>query len=352
MTCGKLKSPIARESVKIVRLFSASYTQNTSVGIATHARPAIGGAPILEHTITRQDTQPAALTATYRTYGHETPLALYRAILIHVKALPDSNCARIIQTLVRSRFEKLASTQQWELSTKARRDARKCLVTLQKAHAGDLKSLTKVIQSAYGQRGKMRHFYMTQVNSEHNKSAPELIPGKSRSRPPVVGTKLAALWKLQFEVKRTIISLPLGPGGDFGKPLDKRREANLRWWHHTDLLERTIPPLPAQQAQILQDLALGRKAFTTTGVPAWRRETHMAIEQMAKRACTDTHIVRPRLLRRIYQNVLHKSPVLYKTDEKTWHACYMRAQKREPVAPDLANGNFEEFDMVGHLGAL
>ncbi|CCG82212.1 Putative uncharacterized protein [Taphrina deformans PYCC 5710] len=219
--------------------------------------------------------------------------------------------------MVRLRYVAHARIEDVQRIARLKTNAKKCLITLQKANLGDQKALVKVLETAYGQRGRLRHEYLGLITSELVPPAPELIPGKSRSRPPVVGESLRALWTLQFDKKKIEVDLPLGPGSTFGKPLDKRREINLRWRHYTALLNRTRPPVPAQDLEIITGLATGSAPVTIPKLPTWRQDTK---REMCSRTDADVHNISVRMIHRLYSSLLNRIPVLYQSKDGSWRA--------------------------------
>lgn len=254
-------------------------------------------------------------------------LRFYHAILIQSRALPDPFSATVITSLVRARFEKSKNDPGQQPSQERLKQARKCLVLLQKANLGDLDALRKVAEITYGQRGRLRHTYLDRITNQLCEPGVESIPGRRRSRPPTVPDKLAALWTLQFGNNKKTVSLPVSAGGPQGKPLDKRREANLIWRHHTSLLKRTMPPIPLEQYQALVAVASGSATLNPSSVPKWRRKTREEMIGTATLKTTEVHSLnkRCRTLQRLYGRILARSPVLYQTVSGHWKARYAQA---------------------------
>lgn len=250
---------------------------------------------------------------------------LYRALQIQLRAFPDPVCSNILRGLLRSRYNDKVSN-----SSDPNRDqvnAKKWLIILQKANVGDLNALSKVVEIAYGQRGSLRHRYLDRLANQVTVPKAELIPGYSRSRPPSTSEKLAALWSLQFPSTKTTLVLPKSAGGQHGKPLDRRREANLRWRHHTDLLAKTMPPIPPQHLDSLRRVVNGTAQLRLHGVPDWRRSTLAEMKERAENKSTTPHTINQRLLRRLFLPVLAKSPVLYQKPSGHWAAHYVQVDK-------------------------
>lgn len=245
---------------------------------------------------------------------------LYRAILVQISIWPDLHCRTILQRTLRVKFRRDASK-----SADPQRDlvnAKKWLITLQKANLGDLKALAKVIESAYGQRGSRRHELLQPIIDQLSPPKAELIPGYRRSRPPATSEKLAALWTLQFPHNKIRVVLPLGPGGLLGKPLDKRRQANISWRHHTALLAKTMPPIPTQDLMVLRGIVNESQALYLKRLPKWRRHTQKEMTERAERKTTSPHMLSARLMRRLYRPILARSPILYQDISGEWKARY------------------------------
>lgn len=294
----------------------------------------------LEDAVLRSGKNPQRLDT-------RSPRSLYHAILIQLKLFPDKHGSALIKSLVLERYENNRGCSDVEKLLKHRVDAKKCLITLQKANLGDIKALQKVVDTAYGRRGRLRHIYLDKFTAEIVLPAQELIPGKSRSRPPVAGQKLQALWRLQFDQSQIEISLPPGPAKEFGKPLDKRREANLRWAHHTALLNKTFPPIPREDLAAVHAIASASSLLSVAKIEPWRRITIAEMEHRRSQKSTDPRTLTARTIRKLYHKVLCRSPILFQDLNGKWKAEYAQGVSRfEPSGNCMQTQDLADFDHI------
>ncbi len=223
----------------------------------------------------------------------------------------------------------------------------------------------------------------------------ELIPGYRRSRPPYISGALQELWKTQGLKTQVIlpplIGSPLSPpstsprsspiptfsssssvssiakleredgksknikmeafrsGEEWSavKPLDKKREANLRWRHFSRLLKKTIPPLDLDERSALTFFSSASASYPAAFDPAspamdlksihcrgtsdqssslqeqtelinpgrlrFDRKERFGVWKTEERMLpyrTDIHIPSPRFIRRLYSSILARSPIM------------------------------------------
>lgn len=273
-----------------------------------------------------------------------SPRFWYRSILTQLLYFFDQHAATRIHGLVVSSFRKVRPSNARD-ERQERKNALSCLRTLRKANLGDPAALNRVIETAYGQRGRLKHRYLApflhkedETSDDGSPSPAELLPGNRRTRPPIVTPQLRALFKLQIKGESRIE--PILPIPKVDKPLDPRREANFRWAHYVDLVRKTMPPLPQGDFLALQRMASGRfteslsslvdddvprgdaKVERKHGIPSWRAGLSMEMQEQARARTCDPHQLTPRYVSRLYQRILSKSPILTQQTNGAWHAMY------------------------------
>lgn len=265
-----------------------------------------------------------ALSNAREVHRRSNALHLYKAILVQLYYFFDQHASNKIHREVIKHIRASLATPEDKPLVPSR-----WLKILRKANVGDLAALRCVIQHAYGQRGKLRHTYLADFQPALSTAMP-LIPGNDRTKLPVVSERLQAIWSNQSNIAaRSKPKLPTPRAGLSGKPLDKRRQANFLWRHHTNLLKKTLPPIPASDyanlAGIANGTAIKNSKFVKwpkdaiSAIPQWRRVTHQEMCLEVQRKTTDPHTLTPRLIRRIYSSILATSPVM-KHEQGKWKA--------------------------------
>ncbi|KAI9268081.1 hypothetical protein BDA99DRAFT_435620 [Phascolomyces articulosus] len=167
---------------------------------------------------------------------------LYRRILCEGSAFFDDRTRTFIFNRTRKTFREYKDCTDEARIKKKLREARKFLHRIERANQGQTKSCLKLLQAAYGQRGKTRHrllepYTILPADYEHPKP---LIPHIPRTAPPP---------RLCGPLNRLIVSVlhkkvdPMLPSPEY-KPLHPTRKANLLWRWRTNLLDRILLPLP------------------------------------------------------------------------------------------------------------
>ncbi|KAI9492140.1 hypothetical protein BDB00DRAFT_788933 [Zychaea mexicana] len=167
---------------------------------------------------------------------------LYRRILCEGSTFFDDRTRTFIFNRTRNAFRDYKNcTDEARIKNKLR-EARKFLHRVERANQGHTKSCLKLLQAAYGQRGKTRHRLLqpyTLLPGDYQHPEP-LIPHVSRTAPPppLCGPLKALVASV---VKKNLD--PKLPEPEY-KPLHPTRQANLLWRWRTNLLERVPPPPP------------------------------------------------------------------------------------------------------------
>ncbi|KAG2222586.1 hypothetical protein INT45_008705 [Circinella minor] len=167
---------------------------------------------------------------------------LYRRILCEGSAFFDDRTRTFIFNRTRTTFREYKDCTDEKRNKTKLREAKKFLYRIERANQGHTKSCLKLLQAAYGQRGKTRHRLLqpyTIAPADHEDPKP-LIPHVPRTAPP---PKLCGpLTSLVVSVLKKKVE-PQLPSPEY-KPLHPTREANLLWRWRTNLLDRVLPPLP------------------------------------------------------------------------------------------------------------
>ncbi|KAI8143639.1 hypothetical protein BJV82DRAFT_668678 [Fennellomyces sp. T-0311] len=167
---------------------------------------------------------------------------LYRRILCEGSAFFDDRTRTFIYNRTRKAFRDYQGcTDETRIKAKLR-EARKFLYRIERANQGHSKSCLKLLQSAYGQRGKTRHRLLqpyTILPADMEPPEP-LVPHAPRTAPPPpLCGPLTAL--VVTELKKQVA--PVLPKPEY-KPLHPARKANLLWRWRSNLLDRVPLPLP------------------------------------------------------------------------------------------------------------
>ncbi|KAF8337888.1 uncharacterized protein EI90DRAFT_3040944 [Cantharellus anzutake] len=128
------------------------------------------------------------------------------------------------------------------------------LKLLQKANRGELGSVRKVLEYAYGRRGKLRH----ELFEVRNRPTPHIPSNPNRSRPPTLSPATVALsnstygretgkrvGKAEFEHPPNLPqrAIPSSEDARLLGPFSRRRLVNLRWKFFKLEKSRLLPPL-------------------------------------------------------------------------------------------------------------
>ncbi|CAK5279996.1 unnamed protein product [Mycena citricolor] len=215
--------------------------------------------------------------------------------------------------------------------------ARKCkrlsqdLRKLEKANKRDSKAFDHVLDLAYGRKGKLRRELMEPLLTDpFAKLPPRIIPAEESSRPPVYSGELRALITSTLSKKggavnsdklKTPPKLPerANPESEEARlrgPFSKRREVNIRKRFFAQEAQKVRPPL-----QVVVNQEISTQACVRTGVrslPFQGSNIFQDVVDMARAPWMTPEpepegpqpIHPPRWLRRRYQSLLDRLPVL------------------------------------------
>lgn len=231
--------------------------------------------------------------------------------------------------------------------------------TIEEANAGDYRAFAKVLDLAYGRKGKMKWELMEPFLSAPGEAIPErILNHEESSRPPVFSPELKAL--LTSDMSRTtkplakasldkppILPARSDPNSEDAKmyaPFSKRREVNMRWRYYVREWKKVFPPLQARSPTgdtselvdypIFNDIErlAGREQDTLESNP----EVH-----------STTGALPTRWLRRRYQELLGRAPTLQKTDNGKDFTPFMTKLSPVAISPYLKYSSSNLKDATG-----
>ncbi|KAI9816294.1 MAG: hypothetical protein M1827_001896 [Pycnora praestabilis] len=281
-----------------------------------------------------------------------SPLHLLRALLRECTYLPDPASRTWVQQHILSRYKaytpstyKYRKAPQSEISphrnTQLIRKSNKALSYLRRANAGELKPLQNILGHTYGRTGRRRRQLLkplTLPDTPSDNAAVEALREGSRKGIPVRSVKLQALMRSQqnqrfadterLQVKSLRLEMP--EKNIWGRPLPARRKRNINRKWYAMVLDRTLPPLPENEWNMLRAKA--------TGVIAWggivERRARPKDENEDENTTSlltreflgqplgkelylpstsrkdQPHQITPRLMRRLWSRIFAQSPVM------------------------------------------
>ncbi|CAG8506149.1 21650_t:CDS:2 [Cetraspora pellucida] len=279
----------------------------------------------------------AVMTPSYAHASHpivirrHQVLSLYRNILKESSNFFDDNAKIFLKNRTRKRFKEYKDeTDETRILNKLA-DARQALSRLKRANVFDIKSVTRVLELTYGRRGPMRHQLLKPIINEPSEAPKPIVRGFPRTAPPRMSPSLQTL--LLSQTKTLYPTLPVPKH----KPLYPSRKANLLWRHYSKIMKTVMPPVDDVTLDQLEKNA-GKGILTGQGVanrciPSRNHND----EQNRLRTLRNTgtpksprdpvkegpyrtakpHNPRPRFIRRLYQRLLTKIPVMKEGTEST-----------------------------------
>ncbi|KDQ63372.1 hypothetical protein JAAARDRAFT_53595 [Jaapia argillacea MUCL 33604] len=246
----------------------------------------------------------------------QAAFSLYRAYLRQIRILPHNYLRQFFFVKSREDVEAVLLTKAGgDLSLRKLKRAQQTLRKLEAANVGDKKAFEKVLELAYGRKGKLKWELMQPLLSDPNAPLPpRIIPQVERSRPPVYSPELTAL--LTSQPSRTTKPLipkqlanppelparadPNSREAQLLGPFSKRREVNIRWRFFTTQSKRVLPPL---QVNVGDETLYGtgsKEAVARIGIRGFGLQGSDALEDVLKIAGTPYRSpVLPRRQRRL-----------------------------------------------------
>ncbi|KAI7875677.1 hypothetical protein K492DRAFT_182412 [Lichtheimia hyalospora FSU 10163] len=192
---------------------------------------------------------------------------LCKRILCEGVQLLDDRARTYILNRTRNAFQSYRQCTDETRTKNKCREAPKQLHRLERVNRGDLKSGLKILEFAYGIRGKTRHRLLHPYVHTHLPAelpVPEsLVPNVPHTAPPPpLCPPLAAIIRLSLGKNLE----PELPKPEF-KPLHPGRQANLLWRWRSDLLARVQLPLPLEIIRELEQKAGATNENAMSGGP-------------------------------------------------------------------------------------
>lgn len=289
--------------------------------------------------------------------------SLYRALIRECSYLPDPVANKQMHGYVQLSFRAYASTSaQKSLSLQRmkslRRRANKFLSLFKRANEGYVKSLERVLLLSYGRVGRRKHLLLEPLLRLENHGV-ETKRFTADWEPPGALMELAksqeaqpAIFELGIQPHNTRLKLRLYiPATNvWGRPTPIRRQVNMRRAWYTELVNGVLPPLPDEDWNILQKLALGKLSWS----PPKRRKSPQLEYQEPDRRGLDAaflaygprkgftyatsykrdrpHQMKLRLMRHIWQRLTIITPrMVWDTKRSTWKFDWGLAQPPPPI---------------------
>ncbi|CAO3645681.1 unnamed protein product [Cunninghamella blakesleeana] len=190
--------------------------------------------------------------------------ALYKRILSEASYFFDDRARTFMINCARKIFSEYKTCSDESRIKSKITDARKKLHQIERANRGDRKSTMRILQSAYGRAGKIKHKLMHNYLYENIPADIErpkpLIPHIPHTAPPLpLCCPLRTL--VTKDLKKSLT--PILPTSPF-KPLHRGRQANLLWRWRSTLIKQLSIPLPFEIGCELE-----RKAGATIHHPSY-----------------------------------------------------------------------------------
>ncbi|KAF3904905.1 hypothetical protein ABW20_dc0107989 [Dactylellina cionopaga] len=280
--------------------------------------------------------KPAVLTQSQQA------LQLLRQLYRETSCLFDEFAREQVKRRIRDRFKECQKIKDEQRRTKLLKDGRKFLSTLTRANNGDKWRVVRVLQLAYGQKGKLKHELLKPLLKEAQPEPP-LIPGKRRSAPPATPPKLLALFKAQVGKTIKVPEPTIPQETATGKPFPLIRIPNVQWNHRSMVLNRITPPLAPVDFERMELLVMGFKKTIPTKRKFITRETRVGPKRQRP------NVYNGRMQRRILRFLLEQFPMLeYKESPRgsKWVAKYSPVLTTTLHTP----GDPEDFEGVDEKG--
>ncbi|CAG8433987.1 491_t:CDS:2 [Scutellospora calospora] len=260
-------------------------------------------------------------------------LSIYRNILKESSKFFDDNAKIFLKNRTRKRFKEYKEeTDETRILNKLA-DARQALYRIKRANVFDIKSVNRILELTYGRRGPMKHQLLKPIINEPSEAPKPIVPGFPRTAPPRMSQTLQTL--LSSQVKNLYPTLPEPKH----KPLYPSRKANLLWRHYSKIMKTVLPPVDDVTLDQLEKNA-GKGTLTGQGVAdrniSLRNHNFDGLNRLripkntgAPKSPRDhvkegpycsarPHNPRPRFIRRLYQRLLTKIPIMKEDTESKY----------------------------------
>lgn len=207
---------------------------------------------------------------------------LLRATLRECSYLPDPIARGYMRDHVRERYRHHAYKYKNPASIPVpkqfslRRTARHALSLLQRANEGYLRPLERIMLLSYGRLGKRRHELLKPLLTPDMPPDSEAVTQMMQQpssfedgwQPPAIVVDLLksqqkngfiSQFGIRPQVKTVVPKIPAENA--WGRPLPVCRRRNIRKRWYASALDSLLPPLPEEEAQLLQDLISGAQPW-------------------------------------------------------------------------------------------
>ena len=314
----------------------------------------------------------------------KTVIPFMRALLRQATYLPDSAAREFFHDHIIASFRRYCprkttpsdNTPSNQITPQRRnqrmRDARKNWRVLVHANHGSPVHLTRVLEMAYGRRGKKHYMLMKDVlppeNSQDSKALEELSlmieerHSVLKAKEPHLSEKLFALVRSQKNQKDRLFpknniksTEPIIPETNIWlRPLPKGRGKNLRRKWYAETLNRVMPPLPEADWNRLQDLSLGKLLWEGPRRPRTKAQGQFITDSYEPKWDSDWHELTPRYMQRMWQKVFVQCPMMrWNADRGRWSVLWGRPHIETAVSLGadsyIDDGAFEGVNAEGKL---
>ncbi|KAF8807755.1 hypothetical protein BYT27DRAFT_7189850 [Phlegmacium glaucopus] len=270
--------------------------------------------------------------------------SLYRSYLRQIGLLPHLYLRQFFKIKARDEVQAILTTKDDRLRAHRIASVSKSINLVGRANMGKTKAFDRVLDLAYGRKGKIRWELMQPLLSDPSAPLPQpIIPTNKKSRPPVYSPALKAL--LTSAYSRTTKPLKIGnlvnppvlparadpSSADariFG-PLSKRREVNIRRCYFASEWKKVFPPIEVHvgpdastfqnkmqsakqlipgfgmQVGVFADIEETIGILKTPSVPRRERSLERAYSETGTKAGHSS-----RWLQRRYRSLLNRLPML------------------------------------------
>lgn len=226
-------------------------------------------------------------------------------------------------------------------------EARKGREFLANANRGSPAHLKKVLEMAYGRRGRRKHELLREILPE------KLIPGdnhilqglaaaieSNRASPivkePELSEKMLVLIKSQKAQKDQTFTKPnlkstkpeIPETNIWGRPFPKSRAKNFMKSWYAETLDRLQPPLPQEDWLRLRDLVTGKERWEGPRKRRARAPREGEIPKKAKsKSSREWHNITERYMRRAWKGIFQQCPFLeWKSTHSKWIVTWGRVR--------------------------
>lgn len=318
--------------------------------------------------------------STKQAKSGKTVIESMRALLRQATYLPDSAAREFFHDHIIASFRRYcprkfrSSDKPYQITRERRKqrldNARKAWKVLVRANHGSQQHLRRVLEMAYGRRGKKKYDLMKDVlppeTSQDSKALEELSliieerHSRVKGKEPRLSEKLYALIRSQkqqkdrlFPKKNIKCTEPTIPEQNIWlRPMPKNRSKNIRKKWYAETMDRVMPPLPEADWNRLKDLSLGKLSWEGLRQPRKRAQGHFITDSWEPERNSDWHELTPRFMRHMWESVFVQCPMMrWNTDRQRWSVLWGRPHTATAVSIDadfyIDDGAFQGVNTKG-----